>query len=361
MMSGITRYQPLETRGQAVGMVMAGSTTREAAEALGVSQSAVAKWVKKSQQGQSLSDKPRSGRPKVLDRVSKIVIAKSLTKKRQSTRKLATRLTAAGHPVSKNTVHRYLVKDLGCKAFVQRKIPKITEKQRKDRLKFCQDRRNWTMADWSKVIFSDESPFELDSNPNHQNDRIWAHSPAEVPNHERNKFPGKLMVWGGMTAKGLTKLHVVPNQTSVNAEYYHGVILKDYLLPVYSRTRATGKIDERKLVESKFDSIFQQDNATCHTAQSTTAWLQSHNITVMGKGIWPANSPDLNPIENLWSILEEELKCEKTPPPNLASLEKSLQAAWSRIKPETLTNLIMSMPDRVKSVIRAKGKFVIRK
>ena len=139
-MSEINRYQTLETRGHAVGMVLAGSTTREAAKALGVSQSAVAKWMKKHQQGQSVSDKPRSGRPKVLDRVSKIVIAKSLTKKRQSTRKLATRLTAAGHQVSRNTVHMYLVKNLGCKAFVQQKIPKITEKQRKNRLKCCRDR-----------------------------------------------------------------------------------------------------------------------------------------------------------------------------------------------------------------------------
>ena len=184
------------------------------------------------------------------------------------------------------------------------------------------------MAEWSKVIFSDESPFELDASPNSQNDRIWAHSPAEVPNHERNKFPGKLMVWGGMSSKGLTKLHVVRNQTSVTAEYYHGVILENFLLPVYTRTRSTGKIDERKMVDSMCNSIFMQDNASCHTAKSTTAWLQSHNISVMGKGIWPANSPDLNPIENLWAILEEELKSGKNTPNNLASLEKSLLAAW---------------------------------
>ena len=81
LMSEITRNQSLAIRGQAVEMVLAGSTTREAAEALGVSQSAVAKWMKKSQQGQSLSNKPRFGRPKVLDRISKNVIKKSLIKK----------------------------------------------------------------------------------------------------------------------------------------------------------------------------------------------------------------------------------------------------------------------------------------
>ena len=84
-------------------------------------------------------------------------------------------------------------------------------------------------------------------------------------------------------------------------------------------------------------------------------------MKVIGKGVWPANSPDLNQIENLWSILEEELKSEKKTPHNLTSVEKSLQTAWSRIKAGTLTNLILSMPDRIKSVIRARGKFVMRK
>ena len=149
------------------------------------------------------------------------------------------------------------------------------------------------------------------------------------------------------------------NQTFVTAEYYHGVILENFLPPVYTRTGSTGKIDERKMVDSM--SIFMQDNASCHTPKSTTAWLQSYNISVMGKGVWPVNSPDLNPIENLWAILEKELKSGKNTPNNLASIEKSLHAAWSRIKPETLRNMIRSLPDRIKSVIKAKGKFVNQK
>ena len=130
MMSEINRNLALETRGLAVGMVLAGSTTREAAKAFGVSQS-VSKWMNKHQQGQSLSDKPRSGRPKVLDRVSKIVLAKSLTKKRQSTRKLATRLTAAGHQVSRNTVHRYLVKILDVRHLYSEKSRKSLKNREK--------------------------------------------------------------------------------------------------------------------------------------------------------------------------------------------------------------------------------------
>ena len=64
---------------------------------------------------------------KFMNRIYKIVVAKSLTENRQSTRKLAARLTAAGHPVSMSTLQRYMVKYLGCRPFLQPKYQKLVK------------------------------------------------------------------------------------------------------------------------------------------------------------------------------------------------------------------------------------------
>ena len=174
-------------------------------------------------------------------------------------------------------------------------------------------------------------------------------------------FPQKLMVWGAMTSSGLSDLHVVKGRTSINSEYYSQEILQNHLLPIYTRNFTTGPVHRRKMVSAKCRSTFMQDGATCHTSVETSRWLQTHQIPFWEKGVWLPNSPDLNPIENLWAIVEQEVKSLKDSPQNLEQLEKYLNKAWSSIKPEILENFISSMPDRIKCVIRVKGKIVLRK
>ncbi len=98
------------------------------------------------------------------------------------------------------------------------------------------------------------------------------------------------------------------------------------------------------------DFIFQQDLAPAHTAKGTKSWFNNHSVTVLD---WPANSPDLNSIENLWGIVKR--KTRDTRPNNADDLKAALKATCASITPEQSHKLITSMPRRIDAVIHIKG------
>ena len=75
---------------------------------------------------------------------------------------------------------------------------------------FAQTRKDWTIEDWKKVLWSDESPFQMLPIPNRQNDRVWARKSAEVEPCVQVKFPAKIHVLGMMSHQVLSQLHIVP-------------------------------------------------------------------------------------------------------------------------------------------------------
>ncbi len=97
------------------------------------------------------------------------------------------------------------------------------------------------------------------------------------------------------------------------------------------------------------DFIFQQDLAPAHTAKATKSWFNDHGVTVLD---WPANSPDLNPIENLWGIVKRKMR--DTRPNNADDLKATVKETWSSIPPQQCHKLITSMPRRIEAVIKAK-------
>ncbi len=79
-------------------------------------------------------------------------------------------------------------------------------------------------------------------------------------------------------------------------------------------------------------------------------WFKDHGIPVLN---WPANSPDLNPIENLWGIVKRKMRYAR--PNNAEELKATIRATWALITPEQCHRLIDSMPRRIAAVIQAKG------
>lgn len=96
--------------------------------------------------------------------------------------------------------------------------------------------------------------------------------------------------------------------------------------------------------------VFQQDNDPKHTAIRTRNWFIEHQVPLSE---WPAQSPDLNPIENLWSILDHI--CSKRAPNNAHELFDCIQTAWYQLDPDLLLRLVHSMPRRCRAVIDANG------
>ncbi len=91
------------------------------------------------------------------------------------------------------------------------------------------------------------------------------------------------------------------------------------------------------------DGYFQQDNAPCHKAQIMSDWfLEYDNEFTLLK--WPPQSPDLNPIEHLWGVVEREIRIMDVQPTNLQQLRDAIMSIWTKISEECFQNLVESMP-----------------
>ncbi len=96
--------------------------------------------------------------------------------------------------------------------------------------------------------------------------------------------------------------------------------------------------------------VFQHDNDPKHTAKATKEWLKKKHINVLE---WPIQSPDLNPIENLWRELK--VRVAKRQFRNLNDLERICKEDWNKIPAEMCANLVTNYKKRLTSVIANKG------
>lgn len=245
---------------------------------------------------------------------------------------------AGGNNLSTDTVRRRLA-EANLKPLRPANGPKLERHHRQSRLRYCREHENWSLDDWSRVMFSDESRFCLYK---HDGRKKVYRRPGERYNQAcmEEKIPyggGSVHVWAGISSESRTELVVIENGT-LTARRYVTEILNEYVGPF--------------LVEMGENAVFMQDNARPHTAQIVFDYLQEVGITRME---WPARSPDLNPIEHAWDELGRRVRQRNPPPITLRDMKLALIEEWQNIPQHRLRNLVESMPNRITAVLRARG------
>ena len=241
--------------------------------------------------------------------------------------------------VSPDTISRRIKETGEFNSYWAAKKPYMSPENKRKRLAWAKEHLNWTIDQWANVLWSDESPFVLRY---HGKQRVWRlHNERYDPKCTIStvKHDAKLMVWGCFAAHGVGRLHRV--EGIMTKEQYHQILIH--------QMQPSGK---DLFPDGKF--IFQQDNDPKHTAHIIRNYFANKSKTgKMTKLVWPAQSPDLNPIENLWSELDRSLKTRKAN--SLEELMEILQEGWKNLSPTLLRNLVESMPRRCQAVIDAKG------
>jgi hypothetical protein len=210
---------------------------------------------------------------------------------KRSARKLAEDLaTATGKHVSPQTIRNRL-HESGYKGRAARNKPFINKRNRSKRLKFERAYVNKHIDFWKKNLFTDESKFNIFVSDGPQ----YVRRKPKKELDPKNVIPtlkhggGQAMVWGCMGYAGVGEIAIV--EGIMNAKGYVNMLGGNLKKCV----RKLGIQDSH---------LFQQDNDPKHTARVTGEW---HLYNARGLLQTPPQSPDINPTENLWSILEQKL------------------------------------------------------
>lgn len=315
-------------RGRVVGLKEAGWSNRRIARHLDRSDATIRRcWQEWVNHGRTQRQEG-SGRPReTTEREDRSIVRAAL---RAPDSSLSSILRATGASVTARTINRRL-RERGLRSRRPlRRLP-LTSVHRQARLQWCRAHSTWNVTDWSRIVFSDESRFEL--SPDDQRRRVWRRpgqrwdTNLTVARHTARQ-PG-VMVWGAISFHSRTPLVVI--RGTLTSQRYVDDILRPVVLPFISRHPGL---------------TFQQDNARPHTARVSTACLRACPTLS-----WPARSPDLSPIENVWSIMGRALQ----PARDFADLTRQLDRIWHDIPQEDIRQLYQSMPSRITACIRARG------
>lgn len=313
-------------------------TQRQIAEIVGKSRATVQKTIERYNQEGNNKTKRRSGRPSTFTPSEKRIIVRKVQKDPKiSAPKIQMEIENEVGKVCSTETIRKVLHTAGYHGRQIRKKPFVSPINRKKRLSFAKEYETKDQSFWNTVIFSDESKFNIHGSDGRA--KVWRKPNSELePQNMMGTVKhggGSVLVWGCMAASGVGKLVFIDG---IMDRFVYLDILKNNL----------HESAENLGIGESF--VFQQDNDPKHTALIVKEWLI---YKVKNQLKTPPQSPDINPIEHLWDHLDRQIRKHQIR--NREDLKNALLEEWEKIPPSVTTNLVSSMQNRLKAVIKHKG------
>lgn len=338
-----TKQISLEKRITIIAFHKKGDSVRNIAKAVGVSIKGVHATIKRYKDTREYKDRQRTGRPRATTSAEdQSIVLISKRNRRLTAPEVRSQFNSnRNRSVSVTTVKRRL-RAAGLMGRVAVRKPLLRQQNRRKRLQWAKAHKNWTLEDWTKVLWTDESKYEVFGSRRRifvrrsATERLTPQCVAPTVKHGG----GSVMVWGCFAMRGVGDL--VQIRGILKKEGYRD-ILENNMLP--SGLRVVGE-----------QFVLMQDNDPKHSSKLCRGYVQElEDRGVLKNMVWPPQSPDLNPIELLWDELDRIIR--QSCPSSEKHLWTLLHDAWSHLQSETLTKLVSRMPRLCQAVIKANGGY----
>jgi len=307
-----------------------GYKQKEIAKIIKCNQTTVSRLLSKCRSTGTSDRKSGSGRKPKLNRAEKLKIKRIINENPQFSTHEVARETQLFGKVSISTISRHM-RSIGLFSRVAAKSSVISRIHRRKRLFFARFCKMFYKNKWDNVYFSDETSIKMSSRW-----RILIRRPKNA--RFNRKYVVKhiysekrsVMFWGYIKSNGDRFLMHVPGH--INSIKYIEILKEAF--PIFPN-----------------EGILQQDRAPCHHSHLTLDFMSDYNIELLR--FWPPNSPDLNPIENIWANVKRELKGMTFK--NIELLKSKVLTVFNNIPAYVVRTICQSMDRRLNGVISYGG------
>jgi hypothetical protein len=279
---------------------------------------------------------PRGPRRKVTKAILSFIDIRTLQQAHLSSAQLTAEICGRFHVHLDPSTIAYKRRQLNFRYQPPRHTQELHRRHIDERVAFCQ--KLLANPGWlPKIHFSDESRFVLGD------DRrwVWYRRGEQNPSAMRDtqKFPRSVMIFGVIGPDYKSRLLFV--EGTIDAERY------------IRNLSDLGFIEELDHKHGALEWIFQQDGAPCHTSQKAVDWIEE-NCDLLSE--WPANSPDLNPIELVWALLKHSVAA--IGPETIEELKQVIQQTWDTISIGVINKLCSGFARRLSLCLEAEGRSI---